>query len=52
MVVFAPEANTTGMDATDHIVLENETQELIHTIVDKIVQESKQVLKILQMLEL
>ena len=37
---IAPEANTTGMDATDHIVLEDETVRGDPYTGDKIVQES------------
>ena len=37
---IAPEANTTGMDATDHIVLEDETQRGDPYTGNKIVQES------------
>tara|TARA_Y100001937_G_scaffold115839_1_gene167113 strand:+ start:21 stop:1997 length:1977 start_codon:yes stop_codon:yes gene_type:complete len=38
---FSPEANTPGMDATDHIVLEDETQRGDHYFGDKIVQEAE-----------
>ena len=38
---FAPEANTPGMDATDHIVLEDETQRGDQYFGDKIVQEAE-----------